>query len=156
MSGGAAAVGVGVGIALIVAISLFPVKAQYNGNIENVVITMERTVCFGACPAYQVTIHGNGLVEYEGHQFVAVTGKQTAQISQEQVRELVNAFYDARFYNLGDRYEANVSDLPSTTTSITTENGTKSVYRYGFGPERLITLEDKIDEIAGTEKWVKQ
>lgn len=49
-----------------------------------------------------------------------------------------------------------MTDLPSQTTSITLDGTTtKTVHRYGFEPERLAALEDRIDEIAGTEKWVK-
>ena len=31
-------------------------------------VTLERTVCFGTCPAYSVRIAGDGLVEYIGKQ----------------------------------------------------------------------------------------
>lgn len=71
------------------------------------------------------------------------------------MQELVNEFYRAGFFSLADRYEQQVTDLPSQTTSIAIDGKTKTVYRYGFEPQRLAELEDKIDEVAGTEKWVK-
>lgn len=144
------------GIAFIVMLSVIPIPKGFSGNTEGVVITMERTPCFGACPAYHLTVFGNGTVIYNGYSSVAVTGEQTSQISQEQVRELVNEFYKAGFFTLRDKYIENVTDLPSTTTSISIGDETKSVYRYGFGPERLVQLEDKIDEITGANEWIKQ
>ena len=113
---------------------------------------MERTGCaFGACPAYMVTIYGNGTVVYEGFDSVAVTGRQTHQVSQEDVEELVQEFYLAGFFDLDDRYIISATDLPSTTTSITIGDASKSVYRYGSSPEKLVMLENKIDQIAGTD-----
>ncbi len=156
MSGGAVAGGIAVGIAFIVMLSVIPIPKEFRGNTDDVVITMERTPCFGACPAYHLTVFGNGTVVYEGFSSVAVTGKQTSQISQEKVIELVNEFYRAGFFTLRDSYVEDVTDLPSTTTSISIKDETKSVYRYGFGPERLVQLEDKIDEITEASKWIKQ
>ncbi len=149
------AAGIAVGIAFVVAFSLTPFPYSGRGEYEDVTITLERTICFGFCPDYVVMIHGDGLVEYEGRNFVAVEGRQTARISEESVRELVNEFYSSGFFSLEDRYEQQVTDLPSQTTSITIDGKTKTVYRYGFEPHRLADLEDKIDEIAQTEKWVK-
>lgn len=93
---------------------------------------------------------------YEGRAFVKVEGEQRSQIPQSDVKELVDSFYEAGFFSLRDRYEQPVTDLPSQTTSITLDGTTtKTVHRYGFEPERLAALEDRIDEIAETEKWVK-
>jgi hypothetical protein len=156
MSGAAVAGGLAVGIAFVVLFSMFMPAPGFSGDLEDITISLERTPCFGFCPDYTVTVFGNGTVLYEGRNFVAVEGEQRGQIPQEDVRELVDEFYDARFFNLRDRYEQSVTDLPSQTTTITIDGQTKSVYRYGFEPERLAQLEDKIDEIAQTEKWVKE
>ncbi|HEY8140940.1 MAG TPA: DUF6438 domain-containing protein [Nitrososphaera sp.] len=146
--------GLAVGIAMIILFSTFRIPG-YVSDTSDVVITMERTPCFGTCPSYSLTIHGNRTVRYEGFAFVAVTGVRTDQISDEKIRELVQEFYRIGYFSLEDRYEDPSTDLPSTTTSIAVEGMKKSVYRYGFGPENLIQLENKIDELAGTEKWIK-
>lgn len=155
MSNRAVAAGIAVGVAFIALFSVIPIPSGFRGDIEDVVISLERTRCFGVCPAYTVTIYGDGTVVYEGVDFVKVKGTQTAQIPQEDVRELVDDFYAAGFFQLRDRYEQQASDLPSQTTSITIDGTTKTVFRYGFEPARLVELEDRIDEVAGTEKWVK-
>lgn len=155
MSSAGFAAGIAVGIAFVVAFSITPFPYSGRGEYEDVTITLERTVCFGVCPDYVVMIHGDGTVEYKGRNFVAVKGIHTAHISEESVQELVHEFYRAGFFSLADRYEQQVTDLPSQTTSITIDGKTKTVYRYGFEPQKLAELEDKIDEVAGTEKWVK-
>lgn len=156
MSGVAAvAGGLAVGVAFVVMFSMFPVPSGFQGDNENIVITLERTPCFGFCPSYHVAVYGNGTVVYEGRDFVEVKGEQRSEIPQQDVKELVDQFYAANFFSLRDRYEAQITDLPSQTTSITIDRMTKTVYRYGFEPERLVMLEDEIDKVAGTEKWIK-
>jgi hypothetical protein len=156
MSGAAVAGGLAVGIAFVVVFSMFLPAPGFSGDLEDVTISLERTPCFGFCPDYTVAVFGNGTVVYEGRNFVAVEGVQKGQITQDDVRDLVDEFYSTGFFNMRDRYEQSVTDLPSQTTTITIDGNTKSVYRYGSEPERLAMLEDRIDEIAQTEKWVKE
>ena len=91
MSSAGFAAGITVGLSFVVAFSITPFPYSGRNEYEDVTITLERTVCFGACPDYPVTIQADGK--------------------------------------------------------------TKTVYR--FEPHWLAELEDKIGEIAGTEKWVK-
>lgn len=155
MSSAGFATGIAVGIAFVVMFSVTPFPYSAGGEYDEVIITLERTVCFGACPDYKVTINGDGTVVFEGRNFVAIEGVQTAKISEEQVQNLVAEFYRAGFFSLRDRYEQQITDLPSQTTSITIDGKSKTIYRYGFEPRQLAELENKIDEIAGTEKWIK-
>lgn len=63
--------------------------------LKDVSMTLERTVCFGTCPSYIVTVNGDGTVNYGGRDFVKVKGAQTRQISQEAVVELLRVFSGA-------------------------------------------------------------
>lgn len=149
--------GLVVGIVLVVSFSLlFGSSASFPppNSIENVVITLERTVCFGSCPDYTLTIYGNGTLIYEGRNFVAVTGRQTSNISQEHIQELARAFYAIGYFSLKNEYSAPVTDLPTTTTSIAIDGRYKKIVNYYGAPEQLIELENMIDDIAGSERWV--
>ena len=122
----------------------------------DVTITLQRTICFGACPAYTVTIAGDGRVEYVGEQFVRVRGKETATIPPEQVAALVEAFETAGFFDLKNEYTANITDLPTTITSIRIGDRFKRVIDYYGAPQVLKDLERSIDKVAGTARWVAQ
>jgi hypothetical protein len=132
-------------------------------DLSNVVITMERTMCFGSCPVYVLTIYGDGRIEYEGEQYVEIIGKQTTQISEDQVRELIDEFYNVHYFSMNDEYRHKrdkwgqyytATDLPTTITSITINDYRKKVVDYFGAPQELIDLEKKIDEVAGTEQWI--
>jgi len=126
------------------------------------VITLERTACFGTCPVYQLTIYGDGKVVYEGKAFVTVTGRHTAQISPEQVQQLVTAFKTANFFSLENQYVVGATDLPGAWTSITSNGQSKRVWRYGSSdnpelnnaPRSLTELENQIDKIVNSQQWV--
>ena len=121
---------------------------------KDVIITLERTSCYGICPDYKLTMYGDGRVVYEGKRFVKVTGTQTAQISQDKVEEIVNEFYQTDYFSLRDEYTASITDLPTTVTSISIDGKTKKVVDYYGAPEKLNELENKIDEITNSKSWV--
>ncbi len=120
---------------------------------SEVLITMQRTMCFGFCPAYTVSITGEGEVQYTGERCVKETGEQSATIAPEAVQELVAEFEKIDFFALQDEYTAEVTDLPSTTVTITLDDRHKSVLDYHGAPEALQVLERKIDEVANTAQW---
>ena len=128
-------------------------------NNQDVVITLERTACFGTCPVYSLTIRGDGTVAYEGKEFVDVKGEAETTISQDQVDQLVSEFEKVDYFSLNDSYiERTVTDLPTVITSISIEGKTKEIehYRGDFSaPEKLTKLEDKIDEIVNSDQWIK-
>ena len=134
-------------------------------DLAGVVITMKRDECYGPCPIYSVTIHGDGTVIYKGVKYVKVSGRRTFRIPKEKVRELVREFYKVEFLSMKDSYTAldkgngiyeEASDLSGTTTSITIGGKTKRVYNYYGGPTALDDLEGKIDSISGVAKYVRR
>jgi len=123
-------------------------------ELTNAVITLERGVCYGWCPIYTVSLYGDGRVEYEGYEFVGVTGVQTSTVSPEAVKNLVFEFYKADYFSMKDHYPADVTDQPAVTTSLFVKGQYKQVRNGCSGPLELRYLENRIDEVAGTSVWV--
>lgn len=121
-------------------------------------ITLARTMCFGTCPAYSVEIASDGAVLYRGQDCVVQKGEQRARIAAAAVDALVQKFRDTRYFSLRDAYRADITDNPTTTTSIAFDGKTKTVSDYAGGaagmPKEVSDLEDAIDKAAGTERWV--
>jgi ankyrin repeat protein len=111
------------------------------------------------CPIYNVEIHGDGTVVYEGLEFVAVTGKHTSHISEQAMHDIFERFKKADFFKAYDSYVDSISDQSDYTLSLSFD-GHKKVIRDYFGqcvgmPEVIHALEEEIDSAAATEKWVK-
>lgn len=121
-------------------------------------ISLQRTMCFGSCPAYSVEIHGDGSVVYDGQTFVAVSGVHKTKISEDAVRQLFAAFQKADFFWLLDRYAASITDFPSYAVTISFDGSSKKVVDYAGRavgmPADVVDIEQQIDLIAGTRKWV--
>ena len=112
---------------------------------------------------YKVAILGDGSVIYEGEDFVRVAGKQERKIDPAEVQGLVRTFLEIDYFGLQDVYltvknqggtETSYSDLPTTKTSLSLGEKSKCVEDYVGAPEKLGDLERKIDEVAGTKRWV--
>lgn len=143
-------------------------------NVQNdkLLITLQRTGCFGSCPDYKVTIDGDGNVTFATrppledevaavHRTtgVRVSGTYQTVITKTQVASLVDRFKAADFFALKDEYRAEITDNPTYILSIETGNGGKTVLDYvgekvGM-PMAVTSLQDSIDKTAGTDKWIK-
>lgn len=146
-------------IALVAALAMVgcaPVETPATQG--TVMITLSRTVCFGFCPAYRVSINQDGEVVYVGERFVNVRGEQRAVIPRTDVQRLVARFEEIGFESLRDQYRANVTDLPTYTITFERNGRRKVVVDYGglsVGmPPSVRELQDEIDRVANTGRWV--
>jgi uncharacterized protein DUF6438 len=124
---------------------------------QDVVITVERTMCFGFCPAYRLSIYGNGKAVYEGRYYVRVEGARTTYIPKRKVRELVAEFQRIGFYDFDDQYIIAATDFPSVLVSIDLEGRSKTIDMYGaeaIAPEEIANLIKQIEEAVNVARWV--
>jgi acetamidase/formamidase len=143
------------------------VGSRQTQSDKDDLITLERTVCFGTCPVYQLTIKSDGTVKFDGKRFTKTVGIATSKIKPSVFRALVSEFEKINYFSLPDAYTPGtkecprmITDMPAADTSIRLHGRTKSVAHYlGCGTEgaltKLTALENKIDEVAGTQKWIK-
>lgn len=127
-------------------------------DLASLRIALERTGCFGTCPAYRIEISGDGSVAYRGTYFSLLSGEHHDRISKEAVAQILEAFRKADYFSLRDKYVYEVTDNPTTTTSIAFDGKQKSVVDYvgeeAGMPHFVVELEETIDRLAGTGKWV--
>ena len=147
-------------------------SAEPQGRIAEV--TLERTTCFGSCPAYRVTISGNGLVKYEGKSYGKANDIRTKHIDANALRELADEVERVHYFDLRNQYASaedgcpmSWTDNPSANTSVRTVHASKTIHHYlgcreaargnSIGqsyPPALTVFEDAIDRIAGTAEWI--
>jgi ankyrin repeat protein len=124
---------------------------------SKVAITLRRTGCFGECPSYAVTASTDGIV-FVGKSFLAASGKHTAYVKADEVRKLAKKFVGADFYSMDGKYVAAVTDNPGCVLSVAIDGRRKEVTDYvgewvGM-PAVISELENDVDELAQTERWV--
>jgi len=78
------------------------VSGQAQTPANDTKITLERWGCFGTCPAYTLSISGDGSVVYQGKAYVSSRGVHKGRVSQSNVQLLVQKFLDAKFFDMSD------------------------------------------------------
>jgi ankyrin repeat protein len=124
---------------------------------SSIAIKLRRSGCYGSCPSYNVTITPKGIV-FEGGGFVVASGQHTASVDPEAVRELARQFLEADFYSMSSQYAAGVTDMPGYLLSIDIDGHMKQIHDYvgrwvGM-PAVIEDLEDAVDELAQTKRWI--
>ena len=154
--------------------------AGYSQTKESkLILTMERTGCLGRCPVYTLNIQSNGKLVFNGLRNTETHGKTEINLSKEKTNQIINEINKAKFFNLKDsydRYSGNcpsmVTDHPTVTISIELNERKKTIVHYlgcrersrnndpftlgKVFPQSLFNLEDKIDEIIETKRWVEK
>jgi Domain of unknown function (DUF6438) len=145
-------------------------------DLKTVVIRLERTRCYGTCPAYVLTIHGDGQVEYVDKEAdkkasivpddflnnkAAAKSPQKGTVDRGVIKTLLSEFARAKFVSLPDYLLEKCTcrvctDLPSAITEITVRGETHRVkhdYGCGCAPKELFELELAIDKAVKVEQW---
>lgn len=134
-----------------------------QGQADSILITLERTACYGFCPVYTLTISGSGQVRFVGRRHTATVGEAAATIPPARVDSLVAELRAGGYFGLADAYVLDApacgrysTDSPSVITSVTAGGEQKEI-RHDYGcagaPPALGSLERRIDEVAGSARW---
>lgn len=138
------------------------ISATVSDSVQtDTLVHMERTICFGTCPSYELTILKNGSVIFIGKEFVQQEGRAEGMISDEDMEELISAIRTSHFMEITSNPEcqSRMTDHPSVFLTIQLNGKENNVTHYqgckGFDHEDdLYDLEEAIDRLAGTQKWI--
>jgi hypothetical protein len=137
-----------------------PPTAGADGSLR---ITLERRPCYGTCPVYRLALTGSGTLSWEGVRFVQRVGTLEERIAPERVAALAQELSDAAFGELAERYVRGepacgryAADAPTVVMSLTRGGVTRTVehdHGCAAAPRSLVTLQDRIDEVAESWRW---
>jgi hypothetical protein len=141
-------------LTLLAACTLGPVAPHDH----EIVASIERRACYGACPIYSLTVYRDGEVEYFGEQFVIVHGNQRAHVGPATIELIDRAFARANYFALAETYTTtNMTDMPYVLTTYSDGRRTKSIEHYigdRSAPPALEAVEDRLDALLHVERWV--
>lgn len=132
-----------------------------DDDLKAVVIRLERTKCYGTCPAYVLTIHGDGRVEYVDKEKDGAKDPKKGTVDRSAVKALFSEFTRTKFLSLPDYLLEKCTcrqctDLPSAITEIVVRGERHRVrhdYGCGCAPKELFELESAIDKAANVKQW---
>lgn len=125
---------------------------------DQIMISLDRGMCFGTCPVYTVTLYENGTVHWNGEMYVDVVGEASAEIDPDEVRNLSAYIEERGFFTFNDTYVSyDITDLPWATLMVNNGTHVKQVEHYhgdNSAPAVLHNLEDAVDVVANTSVWI--
>lgn len=128
-----------------------PYKYELESFIE-----MKKDPCFGFCPVYSFKVDGKGNAVFNGDRNISKIGNWTRLITPEETNKLFEAFEMENFWTFENEYTSQVTDLPTTWTTLKIGEKSKTIKDYYGAPEELKALEKMVEEIAETDDgWIK-
>lgn len=154
---------------VLVAISASAQPSNPKGKIpSDLKITLERTMCYGTCPDYTLTITADLKVVFKGGHYTKRKGSVRSTIAKASLLELIKEFERVDLSSFADDYsqgpvcEGFVTDMPSEIISIRMDGKTNKVIHY-FGCtgkdvreklKPLTALGKTIDRVTNSQRWV--
>jgi hypothetical protein len=123
------------------------------------VAALTRGACLARCPEYEARLFSDGYVEFEGLKNTTVHGRATGNVPKGRVEEVRAALKLAGVGGMLPEYaRPEVTDQPTVTVRFV-EDGVERTVRHMTGdmnaPETLLILENHLDQLLETERWVK-
>lgn len=90
-------------------------ESDKSEPIYDFFFSLQRTVCFGQCPAYRIEVHGDGRLLWYGEHFVSRIGTYSRTLTSDELQKLQLRLEAAQLEQLQPVYDdPGISDLPST------------------------------------------
>jgi hypothetical protein len=127
-------------------------------------IVLERTRCYGFCPAYRLVLARTGEVRFRSI-WPENTPPGAGTVSAGDFAALVEEAGRIGFWSLPDQIQGSAlcpnayTDAPGATVIISASGRTKSVTDYlgcreGAALDGLRAFEARIDSVAGSKRWI--
>ena len=122
---------------------------------DNAIAGIKTTYCFGKCPVYEMVLLNDFTLMYTGEANVDKIGSYVAQATEEEFNNLVAFAEEVGYFQFEDQYVGEVSDLPTTYTTLKVGNNRKSVVNLFMGPDELAQFEKYFDQLFAEKDWQK-
>lgn len=120
---------------------------------DSLVFSIGRTPCFGTCKAYWINVYRSGYATFDGNSNVEKIGPHTGWIGQDTIIMLINEAYRIGFFELENKYDGPVTDLPSMVIQVVANDKNKKVVGRVGTPAKLKAYGKMADELLFPVGW---
>ena len=115
-------------------------------------LSYERTMCYGSCPAFKLDLQADGAVFFHGRAHTQPLGKYRAQWSPADLSKLAQTAVDVQLDKKAGTYDnPMIMDLPSTRLHF----GEHRVLDRIDGPD-LKAIYNVLDSLISASNWVPE
>ncbi len=120
--------------------------------------SVQKTPCYGKCPAFEIKFEATGVATYIGKKHVKRLGTWTATIGGKEYTTILEAAQKINYFNLSRTYPEDgkfITDLPFTITSLHFGSDKHKIRNNIDAPEDLISYENFLIELGESLKWTE-
>ncbi|HRH38129.1 MAG TPA: DUF6438 domain-containing protein, partial [Flavobacteriales bacterium] len=81
----------------------------------------------GTCKAYRIDVYRSGYATYDGRAHVEKMGKYTTHVGEDAMDLIASKAEGLGFFSMKDKYDGEVTDLPSTFIRVVAHGKNKQV-----------------------------
>ncbi|MFV0247889.1 MAG: DUF6438 domain-containing protein [Tenacibaculum sp.] len=123
-------------------------------DLENTLVSLRKTACFGDCPVYEVLIDKQGKLIYKGLKYVSKTGVHKFDLTETELKTLKEKLVKENFKNFKELYDnSEIMDLSSTY--IVFEDKQVEIRLWKDIPDPLIEIHEFITNLLYKRKFVQ-
>lgn len=127
----------------------------FGSKEDSVFFSLQRTPCFGKCPAYTATIMADGSAHYTGRSFAPREGEFTGTVDKATMQALFDRASSIGFFGFQDKYDAQVTDIPSTIIRVNADGKDKKVLGRVKTPPAFKPFAAFADSLLAPVVWTK-
>lgn len=125
----------------------------FGSKTDSVFFSLQRTPCFGTCPAYSVEIRSDGSAHYSGRSHAPRVGEFNGTVDRAAMQALVDRAQAIGFFSFQDKYDGPVTDLPSTIIRVNANGKDKKVVGRVKTPPAFKPFADYADSLLAQVRW---
>jgi Domain of unknown function (DUF6438) len=126
-------------------------------KVENeLLVSLQRTPCFGQCPVFKIELFSDGKVVYEGKTFSKRVGSYRATATPEFIKAIQQKAADIKYLSLDTKYpkgESMITDIPTTISFVRTGSENKMIRNNYDAPPELLEFEHWLELQFENLKW---
>ena len=127
-----------------------------KGVDENLLVSLQRTACFGKCPVFTINILKDGKATYSGVAHVKKRGQYVAVADSDFIKKIQKRAKEINFLKMSDKYpkgDIEITDIPTTVTYIRQGERGKLISDNYDAPKELIEFEKWLENELDTSVW---
>lgn len=123
------------------------VEEVVDVNEKVTLIQFSKSACYGKCPTYTVTLTPDGKMDYNGIANMPLLGSHIIKANSSFAKDILDRANSVNFFEFNDKYDNQyVTDIPSTTLNIETNQRKKTTYARHEIPSELMGLNTYVHE----------
>lgn len=132
---------------------LRPIQVVLAGETDYV--ELDRDPAMGPFPAFRVRVQGDGHVDWDGEQCVAVVGKRQGRIDPQDAKALIERFQSRGFCRLCRNYLPDATDLGARRFTLSVRGERQDVAECSRrAPQVFDDLDKDVVQTAHVDEWI--